>query len=284
MKWLKTKKAETLLTFGVGVLGLVALVAAVMLTVSRNSASEPDPQARDKVVDATLSPPSNVKPLAIGSVAKLGSDYSVSVTDVTMYSDKTDQYIVATVKAKYNGKGKGDPTNDLNAAYSTSNSKKSTASIESACAAEFGHPDLSLLNVEAPLAGGASKSYVVCIDIPSKKIDTGMVSIAASAGGNRAFWTTKGAPSKVAPTPAPTVVAQGPVVNKAKTAKSLKDLEKQLKKAKKARKILDKQIDFYEDAPDHKKKKLKKMKKALDQTDDIIDQMEKIKDQLEAAS
>lgn len=272
----KAKSGEAWLTAVALVLGLGALGGGVALTMARNNgAAQPSSSRLDGVADLTKRVS---KPLPIGRVAKLGSDYSVTVTDATVYTSATEQYIVATLKATYTGKGEGDPTEDLAAAYSTITTSKTAANVESACVADFGEPDLSVLNAagQAKLADGDSRSYVVCIDLPTKKVDDGQVSIEASASGDLAFWATKGADSKDAPKPAPKPVPK-PAVDRKKIAKQLDEVEDQLDDAKDARDELDDLIDDYKDLPGHKKKKLKKMEDMKDDYDDVIDQLEKAK-------
>jgi len=276
MKPWKGKSGEALLTAVALVLGIAALGGGVALTLARNSGTG-HPSASDRLGQVSESTKPAAKPLTLGRVAKIGSDYKVAVTGVTLYTEESsDQYIAATLKATYLGTKEGDPTEDLTAEYSTTDSRESKPVTESACLADLGEPDLSVLNAagQSPLKAGGSKTYVVCIDVPTRKLDNGQVAIAASDPDQQAFWTTKGAPSKVAPAPAPPT-SYAPAADPKKAAKQLKDVKKQLKKAKKARDEVDDLIDNYKDTPGYKKKKLKKLKKLKDNYDEVIDQLEK---------
>jgi hypothetical protein len=283
MKSWKGKLAETWLTVAVALLGLSALVAAIFLTVSR-STDDPTSRSGDSVIRTTeTSGPSKAptKVLALGSVAKIGSDYRVAVTEVNVYEGTVSPFVAATIKAKYIGDKKGNPPNDLAAKYFEADAQ----TIESTCESDFGAPDLSDLGASsrASMANGDVKTYVVCIPVPTKTVDKGSVSIEASASDGLAAWTTNGAEAKALPAPKPLTPVGPAPTNPAATKKALEKLEKQLKKAKKARDKLDDNIDKAKKIEGYDNDDLDDLEDAKDDLDDAIDDMEKIRDKLRAA-
>jgi hypothetical protein len=259
----------------VGIVLAVACVAGgVALQVTRNAAADRKDQEYLRT-DSTVEDDST-KPLKIGSVAKIGLDYSVAVTKVTLHEGTGTPFLVAIVKTKNSGEDTVRPQADLKVGFSKKGWPRSN---ESTCSI-----DLGKLNVTGkPLAVGDVQTYGVCINLPSNELKDGKVSILESSTGSRAAWTTDGPVAKVVTTIAPEIHNDAPLgPSPADTAKSLKKLEKQIKKAKKARDKLDKQIDKAEDAG-VKGKDMKKLKKAEDKLDDAIDDMEDIRDKLRAA-
>jgi hypothetical protein len=267
-------------------LGVLALAGAVGVYVSRNVAADNASRTHHSVDTAKTSETVQKKtspPLKIGSIARIGSNYSVTVTKVNVYEDTDTQYLGAVLKATYLGKGSGDPRNDLTAKYTAANAPATAPAVgESECKGNLGEPDLSDLNGSQSLPNGGSKTYVACIKLPTSKVDDGKVSIETSAANHRAFWTTDGAETKKAPPPKPKVVlAPPPGAKPTIDPDTVHDLKKNIKKAKKARDVLDKQIKAYKKLPDHKKKKLKKFEKQREKLDDAIDDMEKVENLLD---
>lgn len=261
----------------VGIVLAVACVAGgVALQVTRNAAADQKDHNYLKT-DSVIGDEDSSKPLKIGSIAKIGLDYSVAVTKVTLHEGTGTPFLVAVVKAKNSGQDTVRPQADLAVGFSRKGWPRAN---ESTCGI-----DLGKLNVTGEsLKVGETQSYAVCINLPSNELKDGKVSILESSTGSKAAWATDGTIPKVVTTIAPEIhndVPLGP--DPAKVADSLEDLEKQLKKAKKARDKLDKNIDKAEDAG-LKGKDIKKLKKAKDELEDAIDDMEEIRDKLRAAS
>jgi hypothetical protein len=144
----------------------------------------------------TTGPKTDTKPtgkaLELGTFAKISSNYRVTVTEVSLYVGETKQYLAATIKAEYTGTDEGEPWADLTVEFSD---PKSRVSGESDCPI-----DVDDASEDPPLAAGEEATYSVCIDLPTKEIKGGKVSIEeAFARGRRAYWSTAEADTKKIP-------------------------------------------------------------------------------------
>jgi hypothetical protein len=278
MKFLKRKPAEKWLTYAAILVTVLAVTVAIAFQHSRNAAADKAERSHQAVdTGATFEPTdAEAKPLKIGSVAKIGPDYSVAVSKVTLHEGTDTPFLVVAVKAKNIGRDVSHPAADLAVGFSKASLPKSD---ESTCQVDLGKLKAS---DKTALPVGDVKSFAVCINLPTPVLDHGWVSVEAHGTGERASWTTSGRVPKVISTIKPDIHIVAPVPGAPGTTAELpKKFNKNLKKAKKARDTLEDQIKAYKKLPDYKKKKLKKLKKQLDYLDEVIDQMEKIKDQVE---
>jgi hypothetical protein len=278
MKSLSGKAAQKWLAAAAILVAVLAIGGGIALHMSRTAAAEKAEQASHAVTRATLSSDQDsTKPLKIGSVAKLGPDFSVAVTKVSLYKGTTRQFVVASVKAKNTGLTTSNPRTDLVVGFARVGSPTSG---ESTCEVDLGTLDTQKIS----LSVGAAKTYAVCINIPTNTIKDGQISVQSNATGVRAAWATTGAVTKKLDEPDAEVHVALPanqIPGTADYSKNLKKIKKAIKKNKKYRDQLDKVIDAYKALPDHKNKKLKKLKKQRDNIDDAIDQLEALQKQLE---
>jgi hypothetical protein len=178
-------------------LGIVATVI-LALSIVGVLANERFGGSNDDAVPAreTTGPKPDTKPtgkaLELGTFAKISSNYRVTVTEVSLYVGETKQYLAATIKAEYTGTDEGEPWADLTVEFYD---PKSRVSGESDCPI-----DVDDASEDPPLAAGEEATYSVCIDLPTKEIKGGKVSIEeAFARGRRAYWSTAEAETKEIP-------------------------------------------------------------------------------------
>jgi hypothetical protein len=185
----------------------VAIAAAVLAIVAGGGVVAAQELAKDEPVKPRSNSPEREqptakptgKPLKLGTVARISSNYRVAVTELTLYKVPTGQLMVVTVKAKYVGKEDGEPWGDLTVKYVEPDSRTYG---ESACPFDLGELDAS---DQATLKPGDTTTYGVCLDLPGGTID-GRVSVEealARQEGTKSWATdeavTKAAPSMAAP-------------------------------------------------------------------------------------
>ena len=139
------------------------------------------------------------KTLAIGETAKVGSEYTVSVTKVNLNADdvvartnefnegpKKGRFIIATLDVTFEGDEEGDPWVDLEPTFVGSDARQYDSS---ACEAVV--PDAA---VDVPtLNSGGKATYKVCFDVPRGAIDKGKLFVANSLSLNdkRVYWAIR---------------------------------------------------------------------------------------------
>jgi hypothetical protein len=179
-------------------LGIVA-TAILALSIMGVLANDRFGGSNDDAVPAreTTGPKTDVtkptgKALELGTFAKISSNYRVTVSEVSLYVGQTKQYLAATIKAEYTGTDEGEPWADLTVEFSD---PRSRISGESDCPI-----DVDDASEDPPLAAGEEATYSVCIDLPTKEIKGGKISIEeAFARGRRAYWSTAEAETKKIP-------------------------------------------------------------------------------------
>jgi len=201
------KKMSVGLKISIGATVILALSVVGVLAAERfDSASQDDAaQARE-----TEKPDDNVKavgkPLELGTVVKISSNYRVAVTEVSRYDVPAGQLLVATVEATYIGKEDGEPWADLMVEFSGSGSRTFD---ESGCPFDLGDEDPA----DQPTLGTGDKAtYATCIDLPDMDIKSGRVSVGeAFSTDDLTSWSTKEAVTKKLPSVASEPpAAQGP--------------------------------------------------------------------------
>lgn len=137
------------------------------------------------------------KQLDLGDFAKISSNYRVAVSEATLYEGGKNQFVAATVKAKYTGSEDGEPWADLIVEFTTADGKTFD---ESSCPVDIGEA-----SEQPSLKPGDVQTYPVCIDVPTGDLEGGKVSIeeAFADDGDRVDWSTEGADTKSAPSPTP---------------------------------------------------------------------------------
>lgn len=182
----------------VGVLATQAFYGSVLDDVgdaiesgTSDSGSEQSDSESEKSAEAEI--------LSIGETAKVGSEYTVSVTKVNLNADdvvaRTNEfnerpkgrYVIATFDVTYSGKDEGDPWLDLASKFDGSDSRQYDAS---ACEAVVPDPaiDVPTLN-----SGGQAK-YKICFDVPPGAIDEGKIFVDESAAfdsDSRVYWAIR---------------------------------------------------------------------------------------------
>lgn len=189
----------------------VAIIASAILALSIGgvlTAERFDTSSQDSAVKASETGPDSetagddirlaANPLELGTVAKVGPNYRVAVTAISLYEGQADQVIAATINAKYVGKDDGEPWADLSVEFIESDSRRHG---ESDCPSGLGHTEASEQTV---LATGDEKTFEVCIGLPVSDIKGGQLVIEeAFAESDRAFWSTEAVVTKVLPSPVP---------------------------------------------------------------------------------
>jgi hypothetical protein len=198
--WRRTSTPQKL---SIGATVILALSIVGVLAAERFDSANPDDavKAQETGVD-TEKTGDDAKPvgktLPLGTVAKISSNYRVTVTQISRYEVSAGQIIVATVDATYIGKEDGEPWSDLMAEFSGAGSQTFD---ESGCPFDLGDLDPA---DQPTLSTGEKATYGACIELPNMDIKGGRVSVEeAFAKGDRVSWSTKNAVTKVAPSAAP---------------------------------------------------------------------------------
>lgn len=212
------------------------------------------------------------KPLELGTVTKISSNYRVSVAEVTKYEIPTGWLIVPTVRATYIGHEDGEPWADLNVEFFGTGSRSYG---ESDCPAGLDHGDAA--DDRPTLANGDDATYDVCIDVPVKAVKGGKVLVEeAFSTDDHTFWSIKGAVTKTLPSPQrsvqpnPAARAQRPQVYD----DSDDDLENACEKYKD-------NVEEYKDNIDDMDDRMDAYKKAPGHDDDKVEDYEDWKDGME---
>ena len=116
MRWWKSKSGRQKVVIAAVVLAIVAIAGVV--AAQRFANDEP---VQTRATGSNREKPEVVKPsgkpLKLGTVARISSNYRVAVTELTLYEVSTGRLMVVTVKAKYIGKEDGEPWGDLTVRY-----------------------------------------------------------------------------------------------------------------------------------------------------------------------
>ncbi len=274
MRWWKSKSGRQKLVIAAVVLAIVAIGGVV--AAQRMTADEPA-QARNTGANRERpeAKPSG-KPLKLGTVARISSNYRVAVTELTLYKVATGQLMVVTVKATYIGKEDGEPWGDLTVKYMDPDSQ---IFGESACPFDLGELDAS---DQATLKTNQATTYGVCIELPASTVEGGRIYVEealAREEGSKS-WTTEGAVTKTAPAIASDSSGSsggrdddtsfhGPGRNSgsADYSKACKKYEDDVEKYRDGRDDLDELAERYEDNPDHDDDKLDEYQEWLDGMD-----------------
>ena len=195
MRWWKSKSGRQKLVIAVVVLAIA--VAGGAFAAQRFANDEPvKPRSTGSESEKPDKPKFSGKPLELGTVARISSNYRVAVTELTLYNVATGRLLVVTVKAKYVGKEDGEPWGDLTVRYIGPDTRTVG---ESACPFDLGELDAS---DQATLKPNEETTYGVCIDLPAGTIEGGRVSIEEALVARQegsTSWTTDGAVTKTAP-------------------------------------------------------------------------------------
>ena len=168
-----------------------AMLDGIGESISDSADGETEKSDDDKEAEASA------KTLALGKVAKVGSDYAVAVTNVNLNANDDisqanefndppkGQYVVATLTVKYIGKDEGDPWLDLSAEFSGSDSRNYDTST---CSVDMGEAEGSM--DQPTLRNGGKATYSVCFDLPEKAISGGTIMVAESFSldEDRQYW------------------------------------------------------------------------------------------------
>jgi hypothetical protein len=198
------KRMSIGLKLSIGTTVILALSVVGVLAAERfDGANQDAVQARQTGADSDTENSDDAKPtgkpLELGTVAKISSNYRVAVTEISQYKVPAGRLIVASLDAAYIGKQDGEPWADLMVEFSGSGSKTFD---ESGCPFDLGDEDPA---DQTTLGAGDKATYAVCIDLPNIDIKGGRVSVeeAFSSTGKRISWSTKEAVTKELPSAAP---------------------------------------------------------------------------------
>jgi hypothetical protein len=199
MKWWSRSSARAKVASLVAAVGVLAIVGAVVGP-QFNGTNTGDAE----MVRSDQAARSDARPLDLGTVVKMGSDYKVAVTRVLLYKGDGDRFVVATIKAEYVGKEDGYPWADLVVKFAGATSSKTFG--ETGCPSDL--DDVN--NSNAPvLAIGDVRTYDICIEVSTTNIHGGRISVEeVSSSASKTYWSTNGAVTKTAPSPSPTTPTQ----------------------------------------------------------------------------
>lgn len=135
------------------------------------------------------------KPLKLGTVARISSNYRVAVTELTLYNFSTGRMMVVTVEATYVGKQDGEPWGDLTVKYVAPDARTYG---ESECPFDLAELDAS---DQVTLKPDDVTTYGVCVELPAGSIEDGRVVVeeALARQEGTKSWTTDGAVEKTPP-------------------------------------------------------------------------------------
>lgn len=184
-------------------LALGAVVIAVLAAGGVYAADRPGEDSAKTPARAKDEPRQYTKPvgkrLELGEVAKISDNYSVAVTELTLYEGENMQLLAATIRAEYIGNKEGEPWADLSVEYAEANG---WTGDETSCPSSIDEgPDEAL-------AVGDVTTHLACMNLRSRNVEGGRVYVEeALAKGKRTAWSTDDAVTKKLPAPPPDSLA-----------------------------------------------------------------------------
>ncbi|WP_104089165.1 hypothetical protein [Arthrobacter sp. GMC3] len=180
----------------VGVLASQAMYSSMLDGISKSISDSADgvvdtaPKDQKKADDAAL---------ALGTAAKVGGDYEVTVTGVNpnagdviaavnqFNEPATGQYVLVDISVKYIGAKEGNPWIDLSTKFVGSDARQYS---NTTCMAVLEKSGTSLPTLE----NGATADYQVCMDVPAEAVVNGKAFVEPQFSmkqDQRAYWNIK---------------------------------------------------------------------------------------------